>query len=1109
MPELLEWLRAALADRYDVLSEIGRGGMATVFRAEDRKHHRIVAIKVLHPELTVAVGAERFLHEISIVAGLTHPHILPLHDSGQADGLLYYVMPYIDGESLRRRLQREGRLSLEEALRLAREVAEGLGHAHDHGVVHRDIKPGNILLEEGHAVIADFGVARAIEQGGGEKLTETGLVVGTPAYMSPEQVAGDGSVDGRSDLYSLACVLFEMVSGDPPFTGPSRQAVLTRQLVDSAPDIRTSRPDAPAELQGILRTALHKTPDARFQSAGEMGAALSSVRSTVDSAVSAKLRREFVRRARGLRDWRRVAALALVVLVAASIPFLMRELFRPAEPLGAAVDPRRSYAAVAFGRSAQTAREERIAMQAADYLAFLLDGWAKVDAALDHELMGRRLELGLPVASLPTLDDGLLLARAVKVGTLIGVRVRVVSDTAHLEVRLYDVEGGQALGPSRQLQGPVDALETLVEDVAGEILELRGEDPSSLKRESTVQEAWQELLAGRSALYDWNLTEAERRFRSALAHDPDFARANHYLAVTLFWRMRGESESLFDPGPEIQRLTSDAMRLADGPNLNPRLADHIAGFHAFATGDYEAARSRYDALIQRDSTDTEAWLFRGVVEWEDPWLEATGAGLVPRGDINLARRSFRTSTRLWPEFQVSRGLEFEIADRLTYLLLNPLCEGFSYPDGSSLSPFEDSFDIPGEGFFPQLIEDSISWIPCADFDRALWQAGAYVQMAETLYEESLKDIETWARFAPDQPRPQEEWAAMLLRWQSRQACDSDTALALELTREALEHTEIALGLRSDTTPSSRIRLAMLRLAAGRIDALQAVAMVEAGLREAESAGEGQGPAHSLTAANAFLAVGRPGRAIELLHAAWIPERRGARDPADGTMYDHGDVFDALQEIRLLGAVGATGERLAGAVEAVGRVWSEPDFSPRARSVLQWSVSLNERDPGADIRPALAQDAAMRRVWFSGWGDDLDEKMTPVWRGLVALDAEPERAAEWLEPALERLEHMQRPYPTEYFITAVLAQSLGEHETAEDLLRKAAECPLHVRALDVGWGLSPLSRLYRARSLTALGRAAEARSEYAAVAKEWAEADAECAELAMEARRGAGPGTGAP
>ena len=187
MPTLLDRLNEALAGRYSVESEIGRGGMATVFLAEDLRHHRRVAIKVLHPELASAVGTERFLNEVEIVAGLTHPHILTLIDSGEAEGLLYYVMPYVDGESLRDRIQRETQLPVDDAIQIAREVAEALGYAHAHDVAHRDIKPGNILLEEGHAIIADFGVAKALGEAGGEKLTSTGLAVGTPAYMSPEQ----------------------------------------------------------------------------------------------------------------------------------------------------------------------------------------------------------------------------------------------------------------------------------------------------------------------------------------------------------------------------------------------------------------------------------------------------------------------------------------------------------------------------------------------------------------------------------------------------------------------------------------------------------------------------------------------------------------------------------------------------------------------------------------------------------------------------------------------------------------------------------------------------------------------------------------------------------
>ncbi|HLB82808.1 MAG TPA: serine/threonine-protein kinase, partial [Gemmatimonadales bacterium] len=233
MPDLLDTLRAALADRYAVEREVGHGGMATVFRAEDRKHHRAVAIKVLRADLAAVLGPDRFLREIEIAARLQHPHILPLYDSGAAAGFLYYVMPYVEGESLRDRLTREKQLPQDDALRIATEVAGALAYAHSRGVVHRDIKPENIMLSGGAAVVADFGIARAVSAAGQSRhLTETGTIIGTPAYMSPEQATGATEIDGRSDQYSLACVLYEMLVGEPPFTGPTAQAVIARHSLD-------------------------------------------------------------------------------------------------------------------------------------------------------------------------------------------------------------------------------------------------------------------------------------------------------------------------------------------------------------------------------------------------------------------------------------------------------------------------------------------------------------------------------------------------------------------------------------------------------------------------------------------------------------------------------------------------------------------------------------------------------------------------------------------------------------------------------------------------------------------------------------------------------------
>jgi len=274
MPDLLERLRSALADRYAVESEIGRGGMATVFLAEDLRHERKVAIKVLHPQLAATLGPQRFLSEIKIAAGLNHPHILALFDSGEAAGLLYYVMPYVEGESLQERLEAEVQLPIDEAVAIAAEVAEGLDYAHRQGVIHRDIKPGNILLSEGHALIADFGIARAIGAASESEVVATGLAVGTPNYMSPEQATADANVDGRSDIYALGCVLYEMLAGEPPFGGPTPQVIMARKAVEEAPNVRSVRGRIPEALEACLESAVAPSPADRFATAAEFASAL-------------------------------------------------------------------------------------------------------------------------------------------------------------------------------------------------------------------------------------------------------------------------------------------------------------------------------------------------------------------------------------------------------------------------------------------------------------------------------------------------------------------------------------------------------------------------------------------------------------------------------------------------------------------------------------------------------------------------------------------------------------------------------------------------------------------------------------------------------------------
>ena len=264
MTDFLARLQAALGNRYAIERELGRGGMAMVYLARDLRLGRPVAIKVVRPEIAAAMGAERFLAEINVTANLQHPNLVPLFDSGDADGLLFYVMPFVEGESLRARLTRDGQLPIDEAVQLTREIADALAHAHKLGIVHRDIKPENILLAGGHALVTDFGIARAVRAAGGQRITEVGLALGTPPYMSPEQAMAEAELDGRSDLYSLAIVLYEMLAGEPPYAGSNARAILARQFTERVPSVRAARAATPDFVEGAIRRALAAAPADRF-----------------------------------------------------------------------------------------------------------------------------------------------------------------------------------------------------------------------------------------------------------------------------------------------------------------------------------------------------------------------------------------------------------------------------------------------------------------------------------------------------------------------------------------------------------------------------------------------------------------------------------------------------------------------------------------------------------------------------------------------------------------------------------------------------------------------------------------------------------------------------
>jgi serine/threonine-protein kinase len=458
-------LNAALVDHYVIDRELGRGGMALVYLARDLRHDRFVALKTLRPEIAVALGRERFLREIKLAARLQHPNILPVYDSGEAGGTLYFVMPFVEGESLRDRLEREAQLPFDEALQIAREVADALAYAHGHDVVHRDIKPENILLSGGHAIVADFGIARAVSAAGGDKLTETGLAIGTPVYMSPEQAAGTGQVDRRSDIYSLACVLYETLAGQPPFTGPTAQAIMARHSLDAVPRLRVVRPTIPDALEQVIERALEKVPADRYQTAAQFSGALVNASTGSVSRVTAG--RASTRQRWRWFAWRRLAFIAGILILAVGA-WIIGTRRRAGGPAGG-MDLRR--VAVLYFEDASPDSS----------LSYLADGLTEglinqLSEVRTLDVVSRNGVLPFRHADLPR-DS---IARALNAGTLVQGTIEPVRDRVRVTVRLVDGYSGADLLQRATFEQPATNLllirDSLAVEVARVLRERLGEE---------------------------------------------------------------------------------------------------------------------------------------------------------------------------------------------------------------------------------------------------------------------------------------------------------------------------------------------------------------------------------------------------------------------------------------------------------------------------------------------------------------------------------------------------------------------------------------------------------------------------------------------------------
>jgi serine/threonine-protein kinase len=600
MPDLLARLTGALADRYRVDREIGRGGMAHVFLAHDLKLDRPVALKVLRPDLAAVLGGERFLREITLAAKLEHPHILGIHDSGEADGILYYVMPYVDGESLRARLSREKQLPLDDALQISREVADALSYAHSRGVIHRDIKPENILLEAGHAVVADFGIARAIDAAGGEKLTETGVTLGTPAYMSPEQAGGSRDLDGRSDLYSLGCVLYEMLAGQPPFTGPTIESLVRQHLAAEPPNITNVRPSVPSWVVTALSRSLAKTPADRFNPVAQFVEAIAPRLSVaeVPGAPTAPVLPARMRR----WPWLVAGAAVLGSVVAALVLSGRLNLGKHSGADGLPA-PRPWVIVADFDGTADPSYRRA----ARDLVGTVLDQ-STVAATLPTEQVRRGLELaGKPETTTVTEAVARELAVRGSIGSVVTGQVDRVGASYSVLLRLVRAETGEVVATEDRTAGGDDALIPVIEEMVRAFRARLGEHRASLEASRPMPEgmtpsfaAYQKYADAERLIHDAGAGRAgERLLREAVALDPDFAAAWLLLAVLLPPLGNPDWAALEEARRRPERLTS-AQRL--------RLEWNMAN----ARWHHSAALLAAEQWVRERPNDWQAWNLWGI-----------------------------------------------------------------------------------------------------------------------------------------------------------------------------------------------------------------------------------------------------------------------------------------------------------------------------------------------------------------------------------------------------------------------------------------------------------------------------------------------------------------
>ena len=574
---VLVTLGESLSDRYAIDREIGRGGMARVYVARDLRHDRDVAIKVLDPHLGAMLGGERFLREIRLTAQLTHPNVIALLDSGRVGDLLYYVTPFAPGESLRARLQREGQLPVRDALRIAREIADALDAAHGAGIVHRDIKPENVLLVGGHAVVCDFGIARALTLAASDSLTATGVSLGTPSYMAPEQVVAASDVDGRADVYALGCVLYEMLAGDPPFTGNNAQRIMAQHATSPAPSVRLARPGIADAVDRLLDRALQKSPADRFASAREM-------RDALDTALEGGAGASATSRAAGPRVSRRrsigLAVAIGAVAIAATGWFWLRG---PHGRFGAPGAPANRVAVLPMAAASTDSDDRLFAEGMTDELISTLSSITGVRVIARNSVLGYRNTEKTPAE----------IGRELRVGSIVESSYRKIGKQLHITVRLIDAATNEyRWDDTYDREATLANIFAIQREIASAVAQkltvrLMPADSQRVAKQPTNNLEAYGLYVRAQLLRRDNVNRPTLRaaldtvrtmLQRAIELDSSFAEAHAALAQTYISRLFN-----FEPNSELGALA--ASEIAAALAIDPSLAEAY-----FARGDLEFTR---------------------------------------------------------------------------------------------------------------------------------------------------------------------------------------------------------------------------------------------------------------------------------------------------------------------------------------------------------------------------------------------------------------------------------------------------------------------------------------------------------------------------------------